>query len=62
MTKEQAELVYEALENGEQVNTLAVNNRVDELSKIVNPYTVDLRTNIDSTLKKEPFLEMRNVI
>ena len=45
--------------NGKQVNPLAVNSRVDELSKVVNPYTVGLRTNIDSTLKKEPFLEMK---
>ena len=60
MTKEQAELVYEAVENGEQVNPLSVNSRVDELSKVVNPYTVGLRTNTDSTLKKEPFLEMKN--
>ena len=59
MTKEQAKLVYEAVANGEQVNPLAVNSRVDELSKVVNPYTVGLRTNADSTLKKEPFLEMK---
>ena len=59
MTKEQAELVYEAVANGEQVNPLAVNNRVDELSKVVNPCTVGLRTNTDSTLKKEPFSEMK---
>ena len=59
LTKEQAELVYEAVENGEQVNTLAVNSRVDELSKVVNPYTVGLRTNTDSTLKKEPSSEMK---
>ena len=59
MTKEQAELVYEAVENGEQVNPLSVNSRVDELSKVVNPYTVGLRTNTDPTLKKEPFLEMK---
>ena len=45
--------------NGKQVNPLAVNSRVDELSKVVNPYTVGLRTNTDSTLKKEPFLEMK---
>ena len=55
MTKEQAELVYEAMENGEQVNPLAVNSRVGELSEVVNPYTVGLRTSTDSTLKKEPF-------
>ena len=59
MTKEQAELVYKAVENGEQVNPLSVNSRVDELSEVVNPYTVGLRTNTDSTLKKEPFLEMK---
>ena len=59
MTKEQAELVYEAVANGEQVNPLAVNSRVDKLSKVVNPYTVGLRTSTDSTLKKEPFLEMK---
>ena len=59
MTKEQAELVYETVENGEQVNPLAENSRVDELSKVVNRYTVGLRTNTDSTLKKEPFLEMK---
>ena len=59
MTKGQAELVYEAVENGEQVSPLAVNSRVDELSKLVIPYTVGLRTNTDSTLKKEPFLEMK---
>ena len=59
MTKEQAELVYEAVANGEQVNPLAVNSRGDELSEVVNPYTVGLRTSTGSTLKKEPFLEMK---
>ena len=59
MTKEQAELVYEAVANGEQVNPLAVNSRVEELSEVVNPYTVGLRTSTDSTLKKEPFSEMK---
>ena len=59
MTKEQAELVYKAVANGKQVNPLAVNSRVDELSKVVNPYTVGLRTNTDSTLKKEPSSEMK---
>ena len=59
MAKEQAELFYEAVTNGEQVDPLAVNSRVDELSKVVNPYTVGLRTNTDSTLKKEPFLEKK---
>ena len=58
MTKEQAELVYEAVANGEQVNPLAVNSRVDGLSEEGNPYTIGLRTITDSTLKKEPFLEM----
>ena len=59
MTKEKAELVCEAVANGKQVNPLAVNSRVDELSKVVNPYTVGLRTNTDSTLKKEPSSEMK---
>ena len=59
MTKEQAELVYEAGANGKQVNPLAVSSRVDELSKVVNPYTVSLRTSTNSTLKKEPSLEMK---
>ena len=47
------------MENGEPVNPLAVSSRVDELPKVVNPYTVGLRTNTDSTLKKEPFSEMK---
>ena len=59
MTKEQAELVYEAVANGKQVNPSAVNSRVDELYKVVNPYTVGLRTDTDSTLKKEPSSEMK---
>ena len=59
MTKEQAELVYEAVANGKQVNPLAVNRRVDELSKVVNPYTVGLRTSTNSTLKKEPSSELK---
>ena len=59
MTKEHAELVYEAVANGKQVNPLAVNSRVDELSKEVNPYTVGFRTSTDSTLKKEPSSEMK---
>ena len=59
LTKEQAELVYEAMANGKQVNPLAVNSRVDELSKVVNPNTVGLRVDTDSTLKKEPSLEMK---
>ena len=45
--------------NGEQVNPLAINSRIDELSKVVDPYTVGLRTKTDSTLKKEPFSEMK---
>ena len=59
MTEEQAELVYEAVANGKQVNPLAVNSRVDELSKTINQYTVGLRTNTDSTLKQEPSSEMK---
>ena len=59
LTKEQAELVYEAVANGKQVNPLAVNSIVDELSKVVNPYTIGLRTDTDSTLKKEPSSEMK---
>ena len=59
MTKEQAELFYEVVANGEQVNPLAVNNRVDEFSKVVIPYTVGLRTDTDSTLKKESSSEMK---
>ena len=59
LIKEQAELVYEAVANGKQVNSLAVNSRVDELSKVVNSYTVGLRNNTDITLKKEPSSEMK---
>ena len=59
MTKEQAELFYEAVANDKQVNPLAVNSRVDDLSKVVNPYTVGLRTDTNSTLKKEPSSEMK---
>ena len=59
MTKEQAELVYEAVASDKQVNPLAINSRVDDLSKVVNPYTVGLRTDTDSTLKKEPSSEMK---
>ena len=59
MTKDQAELVYEALANDKQVNPYAVSSRVDELSKVANPYTVGPRTDTDSTLKKETFLEMK---
>ena len=59
MSKEQAELVYEAVENGEQVKPLSVNSSVDEQFPVVNPYTIGLRTNTDSSLKKEPSLEMK---
>ena len=59
MSKEQAEHVYEAVENGEQVKPLSVNSSVDEQDPIVNPYTIGLRTNTDSSLKKEPTLEMK---
>ena len=59
LTKEQAEHVYEVVANGKQVNPLAVNSRVDELSEVVNPYIVGLRTDTDSTLKKEPSSEIR---
>ena len=58
-TREQAESVYEAVANGKQVNPLAENSRVDELSKVVNPYTVGLRTDTNITLKKEPSSEMK---
>ena len=59
LSKEQAEYVYEAVENGEQVKPLSVNSSVDEQDSIVNPYTIGLRTNTDSSLKKEPALEMK---
>ena len=59
LSKEQAEHVYEAVENGEQVKPLSVNSSVDEQFPIVNPYTIGLRTNTDSSLKKEPALEMK---
>ena len=59
MSREQAELVYEAVENGEQVKPLSVNSNVDKQSPVVNPYTIGLRTNTDSSLKKEPSLEMK---
>ena len=52
-------MFYEAVANGKQVNPLAVNSREIDLSKVVNPYTVGLRTDTDSTLKKEPFSEMK---
>ena len=59
LSKEQAEHVYEAVENGEQVKPLVVNSSVDEQLPVVNPYTIGLRTNTDSSLKKEPSLEMK---
>ena len=59
LSEEQAEYVYEAVENGEQVKPLSVNCSVDEQDPIVNPYTIALRTNPDSSLKKEPALEMK---
>ena len=52
LSKEQAEYVYEAVENGEQVKPLSVNSSVDEQDSIVNPYTIGL--------KKEPALEMKH--
>ena len=59
MSREQAEHVYEVVENGEQVKPLSVNSSVDEQYPVVNPYTIGLRTNTDSSLKKEPSLEMK---
>ena len=59
LTKEQAEIVYDAVENGEQVNPVSVNSRLDIDTPIVNPYTIGLRTNTDSSLMKEPALEMK---
>ena len=59
MSREQTEHVYEAVENGEQVKPLVVNSSVDEQFPVVNPYTISLRTNTDSSLKKEPSLEMK---
>ena len=59
LSREQAELVYEAVENGEQVKPLSVNSSVDKQSPVVNPYTIGLRTNTDSSLKKEPSIEMK---
>ena len=59
LSKEQAELVYEAVENGEQVKPLSVNSCVEKQFPVVNPYTIGLRTNTDSSLKKEPSLEMK---
>ena len=37
LSREQAELVYEAIENGEQVKSLSVNSSVDEQFPVVNP-------------------------
>ena len=48
LSREQAEHVYEAV----------VNSSVDQQFPVVNPYTIGLRTNTDSSLKKEPALEM----
>ena len=59
LSREQAELVYETVENGEQVKSLSVNSSVDKQSPVVNPYVIGLRTNTDSTLKKEPSLKMK---
>ena len=59
LSREQAEHVYEAVENGEQVKPLSVNSSVEEQFPVVNPYTIGLRTNTDSSLKKEPALEMK---
>ena len=59
MSKEQAEHVYEAVENGEQVKPLSVNSSIDEQDSIFNPYTIGLRTNTDSSFKKEPAIEMK---
>ena len=42
LSKEQAEHVYEAVENGEQVKPLVVNSSVDEQFPVVNPYTIGL--------------------
>ena len=59
LSREQAEHVYETVENGEQVKPLIVNSSVDEEFSVVNSYTIGLRTNTDSSLKKEPSLEMK---
>ena len=59
LSREQAEHVYEAVENGEQVKPLVVNNSVDEQFSVVNPYTIGLRTNTNISLKKEPALKMK---
>ena len=59
LSKEQTEHVYEAIENGEQVKPLSVNSSIDEQGSIFNPYTIGLKTNTDSSFKKEPTLEMK---
>ena len=59
LSREQAGHVYQAVENGKQVKPLVVNNSVDKQFSVVNPYTIGLRTNTDSSLKKEPSLEMK---
>ena len=59
LSKEQAEHVYEAVENGEQVKPLSVNSSIDEQDSIFNPYTIGLRTNTDSSFKKEPAMELK---
>ena len=59
LSREQAEHVYKAVENGEQVKPISVNSSVDKKFPVVNPYTIGLRTNTDSSLKKEPSLEMK---
>ena len=38
LSREQAELVYEAVENGEQVKPLSVNSSVDKQSPVVNQF------------------------
>ena len=47
--EEQAEHVYKAVANDKPVNPISVDSRIDELSKVVNPCTVGLRTDTDST-------------
>ena len=59
LSKDQAEYVYEAVENGEQVKPLSVNSSVEEPDLTYNPYTIGLRTNTDSSLQKEPAIEMK---
>ena len=38
---------------------LSVNSSIDEQDSIFNPYTIGLRTNTDSSFKKEPVIEMK---